>query len=110
MARMEGDAKDLQCIINYSCERKPFIRDIEGIRSLSTGLIAETSVNVNTTELVGTAILESMEGRSVFKHKFSKRTKSVLLHLLHKYVSVEGEKLAIDPQHLYQRLWQELQP
>lgn len=71
-ARMTRDAKDVQIILNYFSERKPFSRDSRELH-LSSGVIADKSVNVERAESVGQAILKSMQGKSVAEHTFSKK-------------------------------------
>jgi hypothetical protein len=44
-----------------------------------------------------------MFGKSVSDHKFSKKDQVITL-ASSLYVTVEGEKINIDPKHLYQRL------
>jgi hypothetical protein len=71
-AKMLRDNKDLQVIIDYFTERKPFT-NLPELRSLSSGIIADASVNVETARPVGEAIIASMEGVSVADYKFSKK-------------------------------------
>ncbi len=62
-------------------------------------VIAERSVNVDSAETVGTAILKSMSGMYVVMYMFSKKAQvSTLASVV--YVSVDGEKIEIDPQQL----------
>ena len=48
-------------------------------------------------------ILTSMAGKSVSKHKFVKKDKVCTL-ASSVYVALDGEKIEINPQQLYQRL------
>ena len=102
-ARMTRDAKDVQSILNYFSERKPFSRDSRELCSLSSGVIADKSVNVETSESVGHAILKSMQGKSVAEHKFCKRDQVTTL-AASTYIAIEGERLEIDLKQLFQRL------
>ena len=102
-ARITRDSKDIQCILDFFGERKPFSKDTVDLRSLSSGVIADDSVNVDSAETIGSTILTSMFGKSVSDHKFSKKDQVVTL-ASSLYVTVEGEKINIDPKHLYQRL------
>lgn len=102
-ARMTRDAKDLQTILNYFSERKPFSQDSTVLRSLSSGVIANKSVNVEEAESVGHALLKSMQGKSVAEHKFCKKDQATTL-AASTYIAVEGECLEIDPKQLFQRL------
>ena len=60
-------------------------------------------MNVDCTEYVGGDILASMYGKSIADHKFSKKDQVVTL-ASSVYVTVDEEKIEIDPKHLYQRL------
>lgn len=102
-ARMNRDAKDVQTILNYFSERKPFSQDSKELRSLSSGVIADKSVNVEIAKSVGHAILKSMQGKSVAEYKFCKRDQVTTL-AASTYIAVEGEHLEIDPKQLFQRL------
>lgn len=102
-ARMTRDAKDVQIILNYFCERKPFSRDSKELHSLSSGVIADKSVNVERAESVGHAILKSMQGKSVAEHTFRKRDQVTTL-AASTYIAIQGERLEIDPKQLFQRL------
>ena len=102
-ARLQRDGKDMQKIIDLLEERKPFSNDNTDLHSLSSGVVADPSVNVDSAEMAGSSILESMVGKSVLKYKFSRKEQVVTL-ASSLYVSVDGEKMEIDPKHLYQRL------
>ena len=102
-ARLQRDGKDIQKIIDLLEERKPFSNYNTDLHSLSSGVVADPSVNVDSAEMAGSSILEFMVGKSVLKHKFSRKEQVVTLASA-LYVSVDGEKMEIDPKHLYQRL------
>ncbi len=102
-SRMERDLKDMQSILDYFTERKPFGSDRTELHSLSSGIVAEKSVNVDSAKSIGAKIVRSMEGMSVSQFKFKKKEQVVTL-ASSVYVSVDGEKVEMDPKHLYQRL------
>ena len=92
-SRLKQEAKDIQTVLNYREERKPFTQSSKELRSLSFGTMGEGSVNVDR----GDAILTSMAGKSVSKHKFVKKDKvCTLASSLH--VALDGEKIEINPQ------------
>lgn len=101
--RLHRDGKDLQTIIDYFTERKPFSKNSKKLRSLSSGVIADDSVNADSAKTVGACILASMEGRSVLEYKFSKKEQVTKLSSS-VYVSTRGKKIEIEPKQLYQRL------
>ena len=102
-ARMSRDAKDVQTTLEYFSQRGPFLRDSKELRSLSSGVIAEKSVNADQSESVGQAILQSMVGKSVAEYKFSKKDQVITL-ASSTYITVDGERVEIDPKQLFQRL------
>ena len=102
-SRLKRDAKDLQTVLDYLQERKPFTQNSKELHSLSSGIVGEGSVNVDSAKTIGDAILISMVGKSVSQHKFVKKDQVCTL-ASSVYVSCEGEKIEINPQQLYQRL------
>ena len=80
-ARMKHDAKDLQSLLDYLLERKPFSYCNTELQSFSSGIIGEGSVNVDNAKTIGESIVASMVGKSVSQHKFLKRNRSELWHL-----------------------------
>ncbi len=71
-AKFKPDANGLQSVMDYLIEGKPFTNDSKELHILSSGVISERLVHVAVAETVGTAILTSMEGMSVAKHKLCK--------------------------------------
>ena len=64
-ANLKRNAKDLQTTLEYIEERKPFSKTTMELRSISSGIIAEGSVNVDYAESVGSGKVASMVGQSV---------------------------------------------
>ena len=102
-ARIDRDAKDVQTILHYFSERKPFSKDSRELRSLSSGVLADKSVDLDRAESLGQAILQSMYGKSVAEYTFRKKDEVTTL-ASSTYITVEGERLEIDPKQLFQRL------
>ena len=59
--------------------------------------MGEGSVNVDRAKTIGDAILTSMAGKSVSKHKFVKKDKVCTL-AFSVYVALNGEKIEINTQ------------
>ena len=100
---MFRDANDVQTIWQCFSERKPFSKDSRELRSLSSGVVADTYVDVDRTELLGQIILQSMYGKSVAEYTFRKKDQVTTL-ASSSYITVEGKRLEIDPKQLFQRL------
>jgi len=78
--------------------RDPFKSD-QGLCSLSSGVIADTSVNVDSAKQIGSQIVASMCDKSVSEFKFSKKNQvNTLTSVL--YVSTDAEKVEIDPKKI----------
>ena len=90
-------------ILHCFSERKPFSKDSRELRSLSSGVVADKYVDVDRTESLGQAILQSMYGKSVVEYTFCKKDQVTTLASSTYYITVEGERLEIDPKQLFQR-------
>ena len=106
--RIARNAKDVGTIVDFFVERKPFRETIDLCRP-TTGVFADTSIDVDNAEHIGTCILSSMEGKSVSDFKFTKKQQAKGLESV-KYVAVNGEKLILT-QRFYIKgfLWQVLE-
>ena len=68
-----------------------------------TGVRAEEFVNVEKAKEVGQNILDSMTGKSAAEFSF-KRSNQVITFSAKSSIKVDGEKIQVDPQLLFQRL------
>ena len=100
---MKRDAKDIQTILDYIKDSNPFTHATTDLHSLSSGLIDDSSVNVDSADQIGSDIITSMQGKSVSEFKFLKKHKVTNLSDA-VYVTHNGEKVQIQPEQLYQRL------
>ena len=101
-ARIKRDPNDLQTVMSYLEERKPSARNSKELHSLSSGIIGEGSVNVDSARAVGDSIIDFRVGKSVSQHKFVKK-QQVSNRASSVYAAFEGQKIEINP-HLYQGL------
>ena len=101
-ARQERDKTDTYKLISYLKERNPFTGD-DNLRSISTGVAASPSVNVDDAKTVGEKILKSMIGQDVFQLSFKRKDQAITLES-DKGVKINGETFQVDPQLLFQRL------
>ena len=104
---MAMDAKNVQTILHYFSERKPFSKDSRELRSLSSGVVADTSVDVDKAESLGQSHLQSVYGKSVAEYTFRKKDQVTTL-VSSTYITVEGERLEIDPKQFDSSLLQRL--
>ncbi len=101
-ARQDRDWKDTQTLLKYLHERNPFTSE-DRLHSISTGVHASSSVNVDAAKDVGNTILASMEGISAADYTF-KRKNQVFTLDTKCVVRIDGVAVQIDPQLLFQRL------
>ena len=99
-ARQERDWKDTQTLLKYLHERNPFTFHVS-LRSISTGVHASTTVNVDAAKDVGNAILASMEGISAAEYTFKRKNQAVTLDTKSE-VKIDGVAVQRDPQLLFQ--------
>ena len=60
LSRLKRDEKDAKAVLSYLQDRSPFSSNIS-LRNISTGVLAQASANVESTESIGKAILSCME-------------------------------------------------
>ena len=102
VARKERDHKDTYEIFQYLNDYNPFVSEEGGLHSVATGVTASASCNPHEARKVGEAILDKMEGQNAFDFVF--RRKEQIERMGMKQLVVDGEKLKVDPQLLFQRL------
>jgi hypothetical protein len=101
-ARQARDLKDTHTVLNYLHERNPFCPD-PSLRSVSTGVHAHITVNVDKAKTIGNTILASMDGQTTAEYTFKKRDQAITLSTQFS-VKIGGEAVQVDPQLLFQRL------
>ena len=104
LSRIQRDISDITKILQVLVERGVYSTASQALVSLSTGLVADDTVNADDAKAVGYKILCSMVGQSVAEYKFSQKHQvKTLASLLH-VKTTTGECIELDPGHLYQRL------
>ena len=104
-SRIARDEKDTLLLLSYLQQRNPFQND-EGdnsLRSIETGVTADSAVNVEQAKEIGTRALHDMVGKKVKDYSFKKSQQVVTLNDKSS-VKVNGEVVPVDPQLLFQRL------
>ena len=100
--RQARDVKDTQTFLDYLKDRNPFCSNLN-LRSISTGIHAHITVNVDIAKTIGSNILASMDGQSIAKYKFKKKDKVITMSK-QSLVQIGGEAVQVDPILLFQRL------
>uniref|UniRef100_UPI00358ECD2A uncharacterized protein n=1 Tax=Myxine glutinosa TaxID=7769 RepID=UPI00358ECD2A len=101
-ARQSRDWKDTLTVLSYLQEHNPFSND-PSFRNIATGENALSTVNVDTAQSVGTAILKSMDGLTPAEFTFKRKDQAVTLGM-QSSVRIDGDQIQVDPQLLFQRL------
>ena len=102
-ARQACDWKDTLTVLQYLQERNPFSLN-PSLRSISTGVHAHPTVNVDEAVAVGDKILIQMNGTTPAEYTFQKKNQVVTLGLNSSSVKIDGDRIQIDPLLLFQRL------
>ena len=100
-ARLKRDMSDLGKIREKLTDCSPFTDD-PSLRSLVTGVVAGTEVNVHAYKAVGNEIMQKMQGQNIFTYSFKRKDKAKTLGSA-SAVRVNGKQF-IDPALLFQRL------
>jgi hypothetical protein len=102
--RIQRDMSDISKVLQVLVERGVFSTSSSKLVSLSTGLVGDDNVDADDAKAVGDKILQSMIGQPVGGYTFSqKRQVKTLASAVYVKTSA-GERIEIDPRHLYQRL------
>ena len=101
-ARQDRDWEDTFVVLQYLQERNPFSSD-PSLRNIATGVHAHDTVNVDTAESVGEAILQSMDGKTVAECSFKGYNQAITLDTKSS-IKIGSDEVQVDPQLLFQRL------
>lgn len=101
-ARLDRDNQDTAALIGFLRSRNPFTGE-DDLHSITTGVTAPASVNVDIAADVGKSILDSMEGKMVYEFVFRRKTQVITMDVKSKLV-IGDEIVQIDPNLLFQRL------
>ena len=107
-ARQVHDWKDTLTVLQYLQERNLFSTD-SSLRSIATGVHAHSTVNVDTALAVWDMILTSMDGRTPAEYSFKRKNQAATLGMKSSNVKIDGDKIHIDTQLLFQRLTTDMQ-
>ena len=102
-ARQAHDWNYTLTVLQYLQERNPFSLD-PSLRSISTGVHAHPTVNVDEAVAVGDMILTQMNGTIPAEYMFQKKNQAATLGLKSSSVKIDGDRIQIDPLLLFQRL------
>ena len=102
VSHITRDHEDTKIVMRAIRERNVF-SDIEGLRNIMNGVSACDDANVDVAKAVGQDILKDMNGTPVLDFKFS-RKRSVTIMGGKSTITINGQKSAIDPMVLFQRL------
>eukprot|EP00112_Aurelia_sp_Birch-Aquarium-sp1_P015562 Seg3462.1 transcript_id=Seg3462.1/GoldUCD/mRNA.D3Y31 product="hypothetical protein" protein_id=Seg3462.1/GoldUCD/D3Y31 len=101
-ARVKRNEKDTRALFLFLQERDSFANDTS-LRSIATGVVAESIVNTDRAKEVGDIILAKMVEKNPFDFTFKKKDQA-FAQSTKSTVKVQGESIQVDPQLLFQRL------
>lgn len=101
-ARIVKDTNDTKDMVQFLQARNPF-DDLKDLRNITTGCTVPATVNADSAEKVGSAILQSMEGKRIIDFVFKKKAQAITMDVKES-VKVCSEDIHIDANLLFQRL------
>ena len=90
-------------LLRALAEGNPFATHTNLINIGMTSVHPESSVNVEKAREVGQSILDSMTGNPAGEYSFSKSNQAITFSATSS-IKVDGEKILVDQQLLFQRL------
>ena len=101
-SRKNRDMKDTKTLLNALAEQNKFTAQ-KGLRNIMNGVHANDTVNVDDAKDIGQGILMSMSGKFVTEFAFKRSNQPVTL-ATKSSVKIDGGKIQVEPQLLFQRL------
>jgi 5'-3' exonuclease len=101
-SRQKNDVADTQKMLEFLHERDPF-QDDDTLHNIFTGIVAQTTVNVDEAKTVGERLLGQMSGKRVLEYSFKKKGQAITMDSESAMKTPDGD-INIDPQLLFQRL------
>jgi len=102
--RIQRDFDDLQKVFQWFETNNPFDSNRVELQSLSTGLIADETINCDEVENVGQRIQSQIDGLTVAKASIKRKDQVKSLASLKNAVRVNNHTVNIDPALLFTRL------
>lgn len=100
-SRQVRDAKDTLKLLSFLSHMNPFEGEMS-LRSIASGVVAHGKVNVDSAKAIGLEILQLMTKENALEFTFKKKDQAV--NLTTKFsMKIDGEKINVDPQLLFQR-------
>ena len=103
-SRIRRDFDDLQKILEWFEVLNPFDSTRTSLQSLSSGLVADESVNCDDAEEAGMKIHAKLEQQSISKCTIKRADQVRTLGTLRNVVKVNKQNVNIDPTKLFSRL------
>ena len=101
-ARISKDNSVMKALAVVTEARNPFGGD-PSLRSISSGVVADETVNVDIARQVRENILKPMEGKPVEEFVFKKKGQAVTFNCKTQ-LKIDDDVVTVDPQLLFQRL------
>ena len=102
-SRMKRDADDCSKLLDFYQQFNPFCQRDGNTINLTTGIVADDSVNVFNAVGVGMKVINSMQDKTVYNYTFKSSSKAVNMQMKIK-ISSKNENVIVDNVLLFQRL------
>ena len=103
-SRIKLDFDELQHILQWFDSSSPFDINRTDLQSLSTGVVADETVNCDNAENVGSTFQAQLDGKSYTKTQRKRKDQVKTFGHLNNLVKVNKQKFVIDPSRFFTRL------
>ncbi|KAK3919247.1 Histone-lysine N-methyltransferase EZ1 [Frankliniella fusca] len=104
-SRIARDERDLNRLLEWLAAHPPFEeRPAEMLVSISTGLVADGSINCDKAWEVGLQAVQEIHGNNFADVKLKRKNKVRNLAAMNNNITVQGEKISINPSQLLHRI------
>ena len=103
-SRIHRDFEDMQKILEWLDISNPFDSTRQTLQSLSSGLVADETINCDNAEEVGMKIQSKLDQQSIYKCMIQRANQVRSLGTLRNVVKINKQNVNIDPTRLFTRL------
>ena len=102
--RIKRDFEDMQKVMEWLNSRNPFDPANTSLRSLTSGITGDDSVNCDDTEQVGQTIHETLDDKMFVNASIKRKSQVKTLASMKNFVSINKKNVKIDPCKLFSKL------
>lgn len=104
-SRKIRDSKDYHLFLNWFHDHNPFApRPADELVSVSTGMVADVTINCDRATEVGTKAMESLTGNNFYTVKLHRNDKIKPLSSMNKTITIRSDTVDVNTHQLFSRI------